>query len=344
MRPSRPVLLVCVFLAFALPACAVGEAPAATVGAAEISVERLAADVSLYRFLTGLSGAPCGTPQGDESADTACTRFTLGNDIREEIVKAYAADHDLSVNSDDVDQALAQVAQSLGGDEVLDEQLASGGLERSDLVALARRLLLFNEVQTAVGEERLTDEMLRGVYEQNLSQLTTVEVSHILVNTEEEAARTAARATPENFADLAVEDSIDTQSAQNEGALGLQSEAQFRTSFDATFVEAALSLEPGEISGPVQTQFGWHVIELVRYDVAPFEDVRDQLAAQQGIQVFDEWLAERFQALDVEVNPRYGRLDPATGEIVPVRSTEDGVSSPSPSPEGTTGGAASPTP
>jgi hypothetical protein len=77
----------------------------------------------------------------------------------------------------------------------------------------------------------------------------------------------------------------------------------------------------------------------VRDDTAPFEEVRDQLAAQQGGQIFNDWLAERYRAIDVEVNPRYGRLDPATGDILPVRSTEEGTVSPSPTPAGSTGGA-----
>jgi hypothetical protein len=41
--------------------------------------------------------------------------------------------------------------------------------------------------------------------------------------------------------------------------------------------------------------------------------------------VFQTWLDEQYGTVDVEVNPRYGRLDVATGEVVAVRSTEDGV-------------------
>ena len=65
---------------------------AATVGDGEISIDQLHADVALFGFLTALSGAPCGTPVEGESQDAACARFTLANDIREELAKAYAAD------------------------------------------------------------------------------------------------------------------------------------------------------------------------------------------------------------------------------------------------------------
>ena len=305
-----------------LSACSAGSDPAATIGSHEISDAELTFDAKLYTFLTGLSGAPCGTPVGDESDAAACARFTLGNDIREEIVKDYAASHDLSVAQTDIDGAIDQVSQSLGGVEALDEKLKSEGLEHQDLVTLARRLLLFNEVEQAIAADRVTDEDLQPIYDQQKDQFTNVEVSHILVPTEQEAKDIAAEVTPENFAELAEKDSIDTQSAKQGGSLGTFSQADFLQTFDPTFAQAALSLQPGEISGPVQTQFGWHIIELTSREQASFADVRDQLVGQVEQQVFQDWLTERAEALDVQVNPRYGRFDPDTGNITPIRSTD----------------------
>jgi parvulin-like peptidyl-prolyl isomerase len=336
MRPSRVLLLL---FALVLPACGVAESPAARVGDATITNAELASDVPLYRFLSNLSGAPCGQPDGDESDTNACTRFTLTNDIREEIVKAYATEHDLAVDPDAVDSALAQVEQNMGGEEALKQQLGTAGLTRADLHELARRLLLFNEVQQAVTSERLTDDALRSLYERNLEQFTTVEVSHILVDSEQAANRIAATVTATTFAQTARRESTDRQSARNGGSLGTYSETQFRQTFDPTFVDAALALQPGQISAPVQTQFGWHVIYLVREDAASFEQVRDQLVAQQSGQVFGDWLIERIGALDVQVNPRYGRLDPDTGEVLRVSST---AASPSPLGAATGGTGANP--
>jgi foldase protein PrsA len=344
MRPSRSLLLV-VLAALALTACQVGDDAAATVGSTEISAARLQADVPLYEFLAALSGAPCGTPQGSETQTSACTRFTLSNDIREEIVKKYAAAHDLAVSEDDVTGAITSVSQNVGGDQALDEQLKQHGLVRADLEALARRLLLFNDVQQAVTAEKVTDAQLQATYDQNLGQFTTVDVRHILVDSQAQAEKIARTVTDANFADVAAKESIDTQSAKNGGDLGSFSLAQFQQQFDPTFVQAALALRPGEISQPVQTQFGWHIIELVRRDVATFSDVRDQLVSQQAGPVFDQWLVDQLDALGVDVNPRYGRLDASTGEVVPVRSTASGTGSASPSasaPTGSTGGAATP--
>ncbi|HZN42502.1 MAG TPA: peptidylprolyl isomerase, partial [Actinomycetota bacterium] len=162
---------------------------------------------------------------------------------------------------------------------------------------------------------------LREAYQANLPQFTTVEVEHILVADRSDAERVASEVTPETFAKAAQSESIDPGSAAQGGSLGSFSEAQFQSQFDPDFVAATLELQAGEISGPIQTQFGWHVIRLVRRDVAPFEDVRDQLRANEIDAVFDEWFNEQLGITNVEVNPRFGRFDRQTGQVLPIRST-----------------------
>lgn len=337
IRPllRRRVFVVLASVPIVLAACGM-DAPAASVGDAEISQDRLRTDVVLFRFLSALSGAPCGAPIQGESDGAACARFTLTNDIQEEMVKVYAATNDVSVPASDVSDAISQLQTNLGGAAQLDARLAEDGLDRNDLRSLANRLLLFNEVQQAVVAERLDDEALMAAYEEAKPQFTTVEVHHILLRKAQAAEDVAAEATAQNFARLAETRSIDPGSAASGGSLGSYSESQFLSlGLDPTFLEAALALEAGEISGVVETSFGFHVIYMARRDVAMFDDVREQLSAQQGARVFDEWLREQYETLEVDVNPRFGRLDPQTFEVVPVRSTEDepaGPTAPQPSP------------
>ena len=319
-RPVRVLAILWVVVLFG--ACANDPSSAATVGEnGEISIDQLHADVDLFGFLTGLSGAPCGTPVGNETQDAACARFALANDIREELAKTYATEHDLKVDPADVTDALTQLEQGLGGADALKSQLSDAGLTRAQVQAFAERLLLVNAVQQAVVEERLDEATLRDAYQANLAQFTTLDVAHILVADEADAERIAAEVTPATFGETAQLESIDQQSAVQGGSLGSFSQAQFQTQFDPDFVAATLALQPGEISGPVQTQFGWHVIHLVRRDVAPFEDVRDQLAANQTGTVFNDWFTEQLGTTNVEVNPRFGRFDQDTGEVLPIRST-----------------------
>jgi len=163
---------------------------------------------------------------------------------------------------------------------------------------------------------------LHDAYQANLGQLTTVEVEHILVADKADAERIAAEVTPATFAETAKKESIDPGSAPQGGSLGAPTSlAQFQTQFDPDFVAATMALQPGEISGPVKTQAGWHVIHLVRRDVAPFEDVRPQLEANQARTVFDDWFIEQLGTTSVDVNPRFGRFDHDTGQVLPIRST-----------------------
>lgn len=316
-----PGLLALVLLVLVGGACARSSSDAATVGDSAISIDELERDLVLFEFLSGLSGAPCGTPAPFESQEAACARFTLSNDIREELAKAYADDHGLSVEAAVVSDAIAQLETNVGGADALDARLAEAGLGRADLQRLAGRLLLLNVVQETVVEERLDDEVLRARYDEELGTFTTLEVAHILVDDQAEAERIAAEVTPDTFEQTARRESSDTASGQNGGSLGTYSETEFRARFDPDFVAGALELEPGEISGAVESQFGWHVIRLVSKDVSPFEDVREQLRASSAGQVFQEWMFERLDATQIDVNPRFGRLDAETGEVVAVRST-----------------------
>ena len=320
-RPLRVLATLCVVVLFA--ACSNDPSSAATVGGTgEISIDQLHGDVALYGFLAKLSNVPCGTPVGNETQESACARFSLANDIREELAKTYATENSVKVDPAAFTDALTQFEDGLGGADALKAQLSDAGVTQAQFEAFVERLFLVNEVQKAVVKDRVDEAALRDAYEAALPQLTTLEVEHILVADKADAERIAAEVTPATFAETAKKESIDPGSAPQGGSLGGPiSLAQFQAQFDPDFVAAAMALQPGEISGPVQTQAGWHVIRLVRRDVAPFEDVRPQLEANQGMTVFDDWFIEQLGTTSVDVNPRFGRFDHDTGQVLPIRST-----------------------
>gem|GEM_PF-2000855 len=87
-----------------------------------------------------------------------------------------------------------------------------------------------------------------------------------------------------DFAALAKQYSTDTGSKNNGGDLGWFSKGQMVPAFE----QAAFSLQPGQISQPVQTQYGWHIIQVLQRD--PHHTVDPQQLAQLRMQAYSQWL------------------------------------------------------
>ncbi|MBQ7930029.1 MAG: peptidylprolyl isomerase, partial [Clostridia bacterium] len=117
-------------------------------------------------------------------------------------------------------------------------------------------------VQKAVERVRVTDDEAKKYFEENPDQFApemTFNASHILVDTEEKAAEIAEqiKSGELTFEDAAMQFSS-CPSKQNGGSLGEFGHGQMVPEFEA----ACEALEEGELSAPVQTQFGWHLIKL----------------------------------------------------------------------------------
>ncbi len=325
-RPLLRTSFVAITLSVILAACGAAAPPAATVGDDRITDDQLAQDISAFRFLSAINQAPCGQAIEGETAQSACARFTLTTLIQEDLVKGYARDHHITVDKAEVTKSLTGLRSALG--DTLDQQLAAEHLTERDLTDIVGRILLFNEVETAVATSRVDDAQLRQLYQEQRLQFTQIHAKHILVKTQAQALRIEQQVTAQNFGRLAEQNSIDPGSAPNGGDLGtLQASA-----LNATFVQAALALEPGQISEPIHTGFGWHIIQLVSVDVQPFDQVRDQLAGPLRAKAFTDWLQEQLGSRRITVNPKYGRFDPSTGNVEPIRSTATGSPTPSSSP------------
>jgi parvulin-like peptidyl-prolyl isomerase len=292
--------------------------PAARVDGRAISDADVRANVPLFEFLTSVQQSSCGTAEEGEESGDACSRFVLENLIQEELVRAYATEHDLLTIPDaEVQEAIGPLEQSLGGAQGLDDRLADEGLTRRDLEGLTARLLVFGKVREDVTEAAVPEEELQALYEERIVEFTEIHVQHIIVATEEEARELAGRATPGNFQDLARRFSTDPSAEQNGGDLGSRPASEFVPEF----AEAAVALVPGEISEPVESQFGWHVILLVAKGVQPIDEVRQQLLDDASSQAYRTWLQGTIADSEIDVNPRYGRFDPDTGRVLSIRGT-----------------------
>jgi parvulin-like peptidyl-prolyl isomerase len=310
-----------------LAACSTGPSPAATAGQTDITDEQLAQQAKLFTFLAALNQQQCGGPPADgESQEAVCNRFTLSNLIQNAFVTDYAGSNDISVKASEVDDIIANLDDQLSADTV-DEELTKLDLTRADLKTLANDVLLFQEVQTAVAEEGLDDEQMQQLYEDEILRFTTIDALHILVDSEAEAQDVYEQVTEpgadrKTFEDLARQVSTDTGSGANGGSLG----NAVASTYVPEFGEAAVALEPGEISEPVRSEFGWHVIYLVDKQVTPFDEARAQLAEGEQATVFSAWMRDQIETQGVEVNPKYGRWDLETLSVVAIDSTDPSAS------------------
>jgi peptidyl-prolyl cis-trans isomerase C len=171
------------------------------------------------------------------------------------------------------------------------------------------RALLATEAAQAIAAERVTEEAIQAAYDETFGAAepeTEYNASHILVETEEAAQALVEELTAgADFVELARERSTGP-SGPNGGNLGWFGAGMMV----APFEEAVMALAPGEVSQPVETQFGWHVIILneVREAAVPaLEEVRGDLAQQLEQDALQQAIAQLQESANIS------RIE--TGEI-----------------------------
>jgi parvulin-like peptidyl-prolyl isomerase len=194
-----------------------------------------------------------------------------------------------------------QLAEQFAQMKVLAQEARLRGLDKSPTLqtrlALQKENLLAAEV---VGEIQKTakvdDAAVQKYYEDHKGEFQEAQARHILVKfkgspvatregkpelTEEEALAKSQELRKrllagEDFAKLAKEESDDTGSGANGGDLGTFK----RGSMVPAFEEAAFTLPVGEVSEPLKTQFGYHLIKVEKREAKTLEQVRPELDAR----------------------------------------------------------------
>ena len=174
-----------------------------------------------------------------------------------------------------------------------------------------KKLTLVSEVfeKEIMAKSKVSDQDIRDYYDKNKDSFvmaTEIKASHILVKTEEEAQKVLARLKKgEKFEAIARAVSLDTASAKNGGDVGFFKKGQMVPEFE----RAAASLKVGDISIPVKTQFGYHIIKVTdKKTGAPveFEKVRDlisqKLSGEKQKEAFEAYIAELKKTYKVELN------------------------------------------
>ncbi len=227
--------------------------------------------------------------------------------IVQTLVDDTITQHHLAVTTADRSQADGLAVSLLGSEAVLRTLPSSF---RADLQARFARIVAVRD-----------DDLARHTARLHAAALATCPshrfVAHILVSSQAEAVAIAGQlAAGADFATLARQHSIDGGSAVQGGELGCLDNQQFVTGFE----QAAQTQPIGQVSAPVQTQFGFHLI-LVRDQpqTADLESLAlgDVLGLARGAQV--------------TLDPRYGTWDRRNGRVVPPGASSRGAAAPAPS-------------
>ncbi len=254
-----------------------------------------------------VNGEPIGRNELFDAMYATGGKEALEQLIAKELIIQEADKNELTISEEELEEEIAGIIdESFGGSyEDFLSALNLYGLNEEDFREDARLNLLVRKL--AMAEIETTEEEARQFYEENqflFAQPEEVEVRHILVETMDAAEEVLAQLSADgDFGELAAEYSIDFSNKDNEGYLGFFS----RGTMVPEFEEAAFALEIGEISSPVETDFGFHIIEMldrkeeaeVVYDDVSAE-VMDALIENKIPQIINSLVQSLFEGAEIE--------------------------------------------
>ena len=197
--------------------------------------------------------------------------------------------------------------------EAYEKALKASGLSEKDLEEFARKEIYINNLieKDIASKVSISDDQAKKFYDENIDkfkQPETVHASHILIGVDpkasaEEKSKAKEKAEAllkrakagEDFAALAKANST-CPSAPQGGDLGSFSKGQMVPAFESV----AFSLKPGEISGVVETQFGYHIIKVIDKKPAgtvPFNDAKKEIINYLKIQKIQQSISELVEKL-----------------------------------------------
>ena len=281
----------------------------------------------LYSGQAAASGQPTpevepGSPQFEAAKSQVVPQLVAFN-----LGKAYAEENGIEVTGEEIEAEVEQTKEQVGQqaqaagqdltpDEAFQEALSQFGYTEDDFREEVRTGLTLEKVrEEAVGGEGPTEQEIEDFYEENKETRFTLPerrcIRHILFSPDEEETAQEVKQQlddGEDFAELAQEYSQDPGSAEQGGDLGCNPEGGFVPEFD----EAAFSAEEGEISDPVETEFGFHVLEVTdiqEEEEVPLEEaapeIEDQLNQQRQATEFEAWIDSELESRNVTYLPGY---------------------------------------
>jgi len=198
-----------------------------------------------------------------------------GKELVQKLVYMQILKGKYEVSDKEVNQRLGEIKEQVGDKEAFTMFLQKQGFKDEEELKEHIEQSLYFFKATTEGVE-VSDKQIKDYYEQHKDQYTELRTSHILVDNESTAKEIEKELEKgADFAELAKKQSTDQLSAAQGGDLGyLSGRSQ---EMDPTFLAASLKLKKGEVSEPVKTVYGYHIIKVTEIKETPLTEVKDQI-------------------------------------------------------------------
>ncbi|MDN4075748.1 peptidylprolyl isomerase [Fictibacillus terranigra] len=224
-----------------------------------------------------------------------------GNQVLKQMVDNKLLEKEYKVTNKEIDKEIANIKKQLGGEDQFKQALQQNGIKNEkDLKKLVKTQLL--NKKAATDGVKVTDAEMKKVFNEKYKE--EVKASHILVDDKKTADEVKAKLDKgEDFAKLAEKYSKDPGSKSKGGDLGFFGKGQMVPEFD----KVAFKLKPGQVSNPVKSQFGYHIIKVVDKKTNKFEDKKKQISEelkQQKAKPTDEVITKLQKDADIKIKDK----------------------------------------
>ncbi|KYG31213.1 foldase protein PrsA [Priestia endophytica] len=224
--------------------------------------------------------------------------------ITEKIIDKEAEKEDIKITAKQVNQELDNLKEQYGGEDTFNQTLEASGVSLSSLKEDIKKNKEIEELLRP--SIKITEKEMKEYFNENkdsFAQAAQVKASHILVDDEKTAKEMKEKLDKgEDFATLAKKYSTDTATSESGGELGYFEEGTMTDEFD----KKAFSMKKGEISDPVKTDYGYHIIKVEDVKEAKQASYKDS-KAQVKEAIFNEklqteystWLEKKKKEYDI---------------------------------------------
>jgi foldase protein PrsA len=247
--------------------------------------------------------------------NTRASNPVLQSMVDKVLIDQYASAHGITASDAEIDASLTKIEANFPAGQ-FDTVLKTQGLTMQDARDIIReQVLLKNAVDKNIN---VTQPQITAYLKSNnisLSSPSQVHVRHILVKTQAEANDIEKKLKAgANFQQLARQYSVDPSTKDKGGELPIFGPGQMVASFQA----AAFKLKVGQISQPVQSPFGWHVIQMEEIIPNTTATITAAIRSQQEPNATTTLIQQLRSQAKIDYNdPRYTGLFPSPQPIPP---------------------------